>query len=124
MSTSAAALLLFAIGALLVTFYVRNHKPAPRFVRQEARLRGELRALQTEEAELKRKLTLPENAQVLERSLFLNQLLQRKGISWTRTFMDLEEIFPPHVRMEQVRPEVTLDNKVFLDMTRRILRHI
>ena len=116
-STSTAALLLFAIGALLAVFYVRNHEPAPQFVQHEARLRAELRALRTEEAELKRKLALPENAQVLERSLFLNQLLHRKGISWTRTFMDLEEIFPPRVRMEQVRPEVTPDNRVFLDMT-------
>jgi type IV pilus assembly protein PilN len=116
-STGAAALTLFGFAALLVAFYVRNHEPAPQFVQREARLRDELRALQTEEAELKRKLSLPENEQVLDRSLFLNQLLHRKGISWTKTFADLEEIFPPRVRVEQLRPQVTPDNRVFLDMT-------
>ncbi|MDA1313199.1 MAG: hypothetical protein O2968_07690 [Acidobacteria bacterium] len=116
-STGAAALMLFGVAALLVAFYVRNHELPPEFVQREVRLRGELRALQAEEAELKRKLGLPENEQVLDRSLFLNQLLHRKGISWTRTFADLEEIFPPRVRVEQLRPQVTPDNRVFLDMT-------
>lgn len=116
-STGAAALMLFGCAVLLVAFYVRNYKPAPQFVEREAGLRAELRALQAEEAELKRMLGLPENEQVLDRSLFLNQLLQRKGISWTRTFADLEKIFPPRVRIEQLRPQVTPDNRVFLDMT-------
>ena len=54
---------------------------------------------------------------MLERSLFLNELLYRKGVSWTKTFADLELIFPPRVRVEQIRPEITPDNKVLLDMT-------
>lgn len=116
-STGAAATVLFGIAVLLAAFYVRNREPPPQFVQREVRLRSEVRALQVEEAELRRGLGLPENEQVLDRSLFLNELLHRKGISWTRTFADLEEIFPPRVRMEQLRPQVTPDNKVFLDMT-------
>ena len=46
----------------------------------------------------------------------LNQLLTRKGISWTKTFGDLEGVLPPRVLMMQIRPEVTFDNKVRLDM--------
>ncbi len=116
-STGAAAIVLFGIAVLLVAFYVRNREPPPQFVLREVQLRSEVRALQAEEAELRRGLGLPENEQVLDRSLFLNELLHRKGISWTRTFADLEEIFPPRVRMEALRPQVTPDNKVFLDMT-------
>ena len=114
-SVSAAVLAILAVG--LVVYYFQNHELAPQLVAAEVRLRNQLRALQAEEAELKAKLAQPENEQVLERSLFLNQLLYRKGISWTRTFADLEEIFPPRVRIVQVRPEVTPDNKLFLAMT-------
>ena len=113
-SVSAVVLGSLAIG--LVVHYFQNYELSPQLVAVEARFRAQLRTLQAEEAELKRKLVKPENAQVLERSLFLNQLLHRKGISWTRTFADLEEIFPPRVRVAQVRPEVTPDNKLFLAM--------
>ena len=116
-SAGAAAMMLLGIAAALVTLYAQNREPAPRFVRKEAELRSRLRALQAEEADLKRKFTEPVNAQVLERSLFLNELLYRKGISWTRTFADLELIFPPRVRIEQIRPQVTPDNDVLLEMT-------
>ena len=116
-SASSAGMMLLGIAAALVTLYVQNREPAPRFVLQEAELRSQLRALQAEEADLKRKFTEPANAEVLERSLFLNELLYRKGISWTRTFSDLELIFPPRVRVEQIRPQVTPDNDVLLEMT-------
>ncbi len=58
----------------------------------------------------------PGTAGIYDRSFFLNQLLIRKGISWTRTFADLEEVLPPRVLMMQIRPEVTFDNKVRLEM--------
>ena len=116
-SASSAGMMLLGIAAALVTLYVQNREPAPRFVLKEAELRSQLRALQAEEADLKRKFTEPANAEVLERSLFLNELLYRKGISWTRTFSDLELIFPPRVRVEQIRPQVTPDNDVLLEMT-------
>jgi len=43
-------------------------------------------------------------------------LLQRKGISWTRLFADLESVFPASVRLVAVRPYLTVDNQVQLDM--------
>ena len=116
-TAGAAAIMLLGIAAELVTVYVQSREPAPRFVREEAALRSQLRVLQAEEADLKRKFTEPANEEVLERSLFLNELLYRKGISWTRTFSDLELVFPPRVRVEQIRPQVTPDNDVLLEMT-------
>jgi hypothetical protein len=58
----------------------------------------------------------PENAEVLERSVFLNSLLLRKGISWTQIFADLEEVLPYNVRVIQIRPIVDAQNQVTLDM--------
>ena len=54
---------------------------------------------------------------MLERSLFLNALLYRKGISWTRIFADLEKVVPYNVRIMAIRPSMTGQNQVSLDMT-------
>ena len=89
---------------------------------QYADLRGELnrlnrrvQALQTEQSKVDAVLRQPENAEVLERSVFLNALLLRKGISWTRIFADLEETLPYNVKIIQIRPSVN-GQVVSLDM--------
>lgn len=58
----------------------------------------------------------PENAQVLERSMFLNTLLYRKAISWTRIFGDLEQTLPHNVRVVSIRPYLNPRNEVVLEM--------
>lgn len=75
-----------------------------------------LAALSREETGLQARLRRPENAAVFERSQFINLLLKRKGISWTRMFDDLEKVMPHNVRLIAVRPAVTMDNLVQLDM--------
>lgn len=111
-----AAAVLVALAAVLVVQYARNHEASPQVTRREVELRGELARLASTESQLRRTLQDPVNAPVLERSLFLNDLLYRKGISWTKTFADLEEILPPRVLMMSIRPEVTVENKVRLEM--------
>jgi Tfp pilus assembly protein PilN len=89
---------------------------------QYADLRGELsrlnrriQAVQAEQSKVDSVLRQPENAEVLERSVFLNSLLLRKGISWTRIFADLEKILPYNVKIVQIRPSVS-GQTVSLDM--------
>ena len=81
-----------------------------------ARLHSEIGALGAEQAALEAVLHKPENAQVLETSIFLNSLLYRKGISWTRIFADLEKVVPYNVRIISIRPSVNAQNQVTLDM--------
>ncbi|MBV8819393.1 MAG: hypothetical protein JO022_13625, partial [Acidobacteriaceae bacterium] len=70
-----------------------------------------------EQAQLDALLRRPENAEVLERSVFLNSLIERKAISWTRIFADLEKIMPSNVRLVSVRlPQINTQNQVLLDM--------
>ena len=45
---------------------------------------------------------------MLERSVFLNALLYRKGISWTRIFADLEKVVPHNVRIMSDPPHAEL----------------
>ena len=109
------AFLVFAAGALLAVYF-QEHELPPELVAREEQLKVQLRVLNGEESRLRSMLQDPANSIVLERSLFLNQLLQRKGISWTRTFADLEVVLPPRVQVMQIRPEVTLESMVHLDM--------
>jgi Tfp pilus assembly protein PilN len=79
-------------------------------------LESQLQTLNRDYGRVSGQLRQPANTAVFDRSVFLNQLLQRKGISWTRLFSDLEAVFPPAVRLVAVRPYLTADNEVQLDM--------
>jgi type IV pilus assembly protein PilN len=80
-------------------------------------LNRQIRAATAEQGRLDAVLRKPENAEVLERSVFLNALLNRKGISWTRIFADLEKTVPYNVKVLAIRPSVNSRNEVLLDMT-------
>ena len=78
---------------------------------------AQLRSIAAQQAKLNATLRRPENAEVLERSLFLNTLIERKAISWTKIFADLEKVMPYNVRLVSVRlPELDSNNEVLLDM--------
>jgi len=82
-----------------------------------ARLDSELRKISAEQAQLEGTLRQPANAEVLQRSYLLNQLIEKKSISWTKIFNDLEGVMPADVRIISVRlPQVTSQNEVVLDV--------
>lgn len=84
---------------------------------QVVRLNQELAAMSAEQSKLDLTLRQPANASVLERSLLLNTLVERKSVSWTRIFADLEGVMPANVRLIQVRlPQINSRNEVLLDM--------
>lgn len=81
------------------------------------RLSAQLRTISADQNKLNSTLHQPQNSEVLERSLFLNTLIERKAISWTKIFADLEKVMPYNVRLVSVRlPEVNSQNEVLLDM--------
>jgi len=82
------------------------------------RLNRQMRTITVEQQKLDITLNQPENAEVLERSLFLNLLINHKAISWTKLFADLEKVIPADVRLVTVRlPQVDSESHVLLDMT-------
>jgi type IV pilus assembly protein PilN len=116
----AASIVAGVVLLALLTFQVatiRRERRAARANRGTMTiLDAQLRALNAEYGQIGTELRKPENTAVFDRSIFLNQLLQRKGISWTRMFSDLESVFPPTVRLVVVRPYLTIDNEVQLDL--------
>lgn len=111
-----AGILLFLLVVQGVTIVSQRHQAAD--TRQLIdRLNAQLKTLSTDQAKLNATLRLGENSEVLERSVFLNSLIDRKAISWTKIFADLEKVMPYNVRLVNVRlPEVDSKNNVLLDM--------
>src|SRR5216683_1784868 len=103
--------------ALPILLAVADHRRSADTRRVISRLDQQLRRAATEQARLDALLHRPENAEVLERSLFLNSLLYRKSISWTKVFEDLEKVLPPNVRLINIRPQVVSESQVYLEMT-------
>jgi type IV pilus assembly protein PilN len=80
------------------------------------RLNRSIRRASAEQSQQDAVLRRPENAEVLEHSVFFNDLLRRKGISWTRIFGDLEKAVPYNVRVVQIHPTVDAQSRIVLDM--------
>lgn len=115
-ASSILAVILTGTLALLIslTWMDRNNKRES--AAQLAIIQKQLLKVQNDQRAIETELRKPENAAVLEYSVFLNELLLRKGISWTRIFGDLEKIVPYNVRIIQIRPQVDAKNRIFLQM--------
>jgi type IV pilus assembly protein PilN len=107
---------LIVLLAVLIYLGVNERGELADARRSVDQLQRKLKTVSTEQQKLDAVLRRPENAEVLERSQFLNALLYRKGISWTRIFADLEKVVPHNVRIMQIRPTLNSKNEVVLDM--------
>ncbi|SRR5579872_6548495 len=115
-ASGAVAVLMIGCLILLTSLAIADRRRSKDTRRVIARLNQQIERTASEQSGLDALLRRPENAEVLERSLFLNALLYRKGISWTRLFADLEKTMPPNVRIVTIRPQVVSENQVYLDM--------
>jgi Tfp pilus assembly protein PilN len=115
-SVAVGVLLVFSLGTL-ITLAIADRNQMGDVRRDVARLNQQILEATKAKAESDAVLRQPANAEVLERSVFLNTLLFRKGISWTRLLADLEKTMPPNVRVLNIRPFLTGRNQVTLDLT-------
>jgi type IV pilus assembly protein PilN len=116
-ASGACAVVLAGLLAVLIVLIVTERGQVKETRVAVARLSGQLRSMAAEQAKLEGTLRQPSNAVVLERSLLLNTLLERRSISWTRIFSDLEGVLPLNVRLISVRlPQINSRNEVMLDM--------
>jgi Tfp pilus assembly protein PilN len=116
---SAVCAVLLAGLLVLQIFLIRGSREEARDARMGvAQLSQQLAAVSAEQAKMAQTLKQPGNAQVFQRSLLLNALVERKSISWTRIFADLEHVKPYNVRVIQIRlPKIHSRQEVTLDMT-------
>jgi len=110
-----AAIMIVTLG-MLISLTLVDRRMKQEFVAQITKAQHQLDDVQKEQASIEQELRKPQNATVLEYSVLLNELLLRKGISWTRIFGDLEKVVPYNVRVLQIRPQVDAKNKIYLQM--------
>jgi hypothetical protein len=112
-----SAVLVFVL-ALQIYLILSEHSQAADSRLLLNRLNAQLNKISLQQQQLDTILRQPENADVLDRSVFLNFLIAHKAISWTKLFADLETVMPRDVRLMSVRlPQVDAQSHVFLDMT-------
>ena len=113
----ALSAILFMLLLVLVALAIQQRGQADDTRLALGKLEKTTAAQQDEIARLEGLLRQDENSAVLDRGLFLNTLIQRKAISWTRVFSDLSNVMPGDVRLVAVRPQILGNNQVVLDMT-------
>ncbi len=71
-----------------------------------SRLQGEIRKSEQQQQELYAFFQTPAAKQVLDRSAFLNSMIQQRSFPWTKIFMDLERTLPAGVRVVSISPRL------------------
>jgi len=83
-------------------------------VEQENRVEAD--ALGKHVAELESPLSRPESTAKLNEIGFLNQLILRKNLSWTKLFAVLEDIVPDNVHFTSLKPDIGPNGTVTLSL--------
>ena len=111
----AGTLGLLALALLSHAAYVSWH--ASRELREDiGRWETQIQTDRRDQQELDAYFKTQAAVQVLDRSAFLNSLIDERSFPWTKIFMDLEQALPPGVRIVSISPrlengraEVTLE---------------
>lgn len=114
-SLAVSALLVVTLG-LLGNLTLQDNRQIADVRHEVASLHRQINDLNAQQAKLDAVVRKPENASVLERSVFINTLLRRKGISWNQIFTDLEKTIPYNVKIVRVHPTIDSQGRVMLDM--------
>lgn len=114
-ATAVGGVLVVLLGILIYLAVIEKHATADTVATRD-RMDRQDRQLTRELAQLNRTLQQPDTSEVLEQSVFLNELIRRKGVSWTQLFADLEKVLPPDVRLISIRPQINSNGRVNLDM--------
>ena len=105
------------VAAALVGYIVYQRVQSRAINQQLSEAHREIDNLNREEAQARAILNKPENRDVADRSEFLNQLFERKALSWTRVFTEMERIMPPNLHVVSMKPEYNKTN----DLTLRVV---
>ena len=106
----------------LVSLVLHERGRAAELRKEIDRHRVELSKYGREQGRFRGILGRPENADVFSESVFLNQLIARRAVSWTLVFDDLQTVLPYNVRLVSIRlPQVAAgddpaSNHIQLDM--------
>jgi Tfp pilus assembly protein PilN len=107
----AALLMLLLIGLAWINF-AGSSKSSQRI----KQLQAEIADLQKQRAAAEAISNLPENHDITAQKNYWNRQINRRQLSWTQLFNDLQRIMPARAYLNSVHPEVTADNRLRLTL--------
>ena len=120
----AAACGVLTLTLLLLLGLILHGRSQAREIRSDLDAeRTQLDRLNAQQAQYSSILSRPRNADIFAQSVFLNDLIARRAVSWTKVFEDLQTVMPGNMRLQTIRlPQVPAIengnvNRVQLDMT-------
>jgi type IV pilus assembly protein PilN len=108
--------LLALLTVFLLGWTVKAWTEAGRDRHDIARLEAQITERDKDRAKAQAFLDMAANRSTRDQSQFLNGLIQRKAFSWTRVFEDLEQVMPPNLHVVSLRPELSDENQMKLEM--------
>jgi len=100
----------------LLTYTTSNWMAARRDHATIANYRAEIAQRDRKRQQAEEFLNRPENRATRDQSQFLNQLIERKTLSWTHVLEDLEKVMPARVHLISIHPVLDEDNQLTLKM--------
>ena len=98
----------------LVTFTISNWLAARRDHATIANYRAEIAQRDRKRQQAEEFLNRPENRATRDQSQFLNELIERKTLSWTHVLEDLEKVMPARVHLVSIHPALDEGNQLTL----------
>jgi Tfp pilus assembly protein PilN len=106
-------LMLLAIVLCYTTFASSNrYRSLNRDVARESATLQKIDKQQVDDVAI---LAQPQNNDVRQRSAFLNDLIERKSVSWTLIFTELEKLMPPQLHVAAMKPKIE-NGDILLEM--------
>lgn len=101
---------------LLLGLTVINYSSSSKSNERIKDLQAKIASLQKERAAAEVVSNLPENHDVNEQKNYWNKQINRRQLSWTQLFNDLQKIMPARAYLSSVHPEMTQDNRLRLTL--------
>ncbi len=111
-AVAGAAILTLALLTITITGWFTARRDHANM----AALRAEIAQRDRTRQQAEEFLNRPENRATRDQSQFLNELIERKSLSWTHVLEDLEKVMPPRVHLVSIRPELDEGNQLTLKM--------
>ena len=111
------ALSVFAVASVALGLFAWRQYSAGREInRQINEQQKQIEQFDAQRAAATKMLAEPSNKEVADTARYLNSLIAKKAFSWTRVFMQMEEIMPSRLHVVSLTPELTQNNQLQLTM--------
>ncbi|HEY1526642.1 MAG TPA: hypothetical protein VGH51_10425 [Candidatus Angelobacter sp.] len=105
------------LAVLLIGLAVMNSFSSSKSSQRIKELKQQVAFLEKQRAAAEAVSNLPENHDVNAQKNYWNKQINRRQLSWTQLFNDLQRIMPARAYLSSVHPEITPDNRLKLTLT-------